>query len=82
MERRRAIYAGAACAAAGVIAAWWQRKRRDRWEAMLDRVLPAIVVIRVNYVKPFDGAARRPSAAVHVLRIWRFPADAAPARPR
>ena len=30
-------------------------RRKDRWEAMLDRALPAIVVIRVNYVKPFDG---------------------------
>ena len=34
---------------------WWRRRQRDVWERMLDRVLPAIVVIRVNYVKPFDG---------------------------
>ena len=44
-------------AAAGtLIAAWYRRhRRRDPWEAMLDKALPAIVVIRVNYVKPFDG---------------------------
>lgn len=43
-------------AAGSLIAAWYRRhKRRDPWEAMLNKVLPAIVVIKVNYVKPFDG---------------------------
>ena len=54
MADRTKLAAGAV--AGTLIAAWYRRhKRRDPWEAMLDKALPAIVVIRVNYVKPFDG---------------------------
>ena len=54
MAERSKLAAG--LAAGTLIAAWYRRhKRRDPWEAMLDKALPAIVVIRVNYVKPFDG---------------------------
>ena len=37
---------------------YWLRKRKtedDHWSEVIDRVLGAIVVIRVNNVKPFDG---------------------------
>ena len=54
MAERTKLAIGAA--AGTLIAAWYRRhRRRDPWEAMLDKALPAIVVIRVNYVKPFDG---------------------------
>ena len=54
MADRTKLAAGAV--AGTLIAAWYRRhRRRDPWEAMLDKALPAIVVIRVNYVKPFDG---------------------------
>jgi S1-C subfamily serine protease len=54
MTDRTKLAAG--LAAGTLIAAWYRRhRRRDPWEAMLDKALPAIVVIRVNYVKPFDG---------------------------
>jgi S1-C subfamily serine protease len=54
MADRTKLAAG--LAAGTLIAAWYRRhRRRDPWEAMLDKALPAIVVIRVNYVKPFDG---------------------------
>ena len=54
MGERTKLAAGAV--AGTLIAAWYRRhRRRDPWEAMLDKALPAIVVIRVNYVKPFDG---------------------------
>ena len=54
MAERTKLAAG--LAAGTLIAAWYRRhRRRDPWEAMLDKALPAIVVIRVNYVKPFDG---------------------------
>jgi S1-C subfamily serine protease len=61
MEAQQRTPAVAAAAAAGLtacaLAGWWKRAHPpvDQWEGMLDRVLPAIVVIRVNYVKPFDG---------------------------
>ena len=53
-QQARAVAAAGALIAAAALT-WWRRRQRDVWERMLDRVLPAIVVIRVNYVKPFDG---------------------------
>mmetsp|Transcript_18302 Transcript_18302/g.27589 ORF Transcript_18302/g.27589 Transcript_18302/m.27589 type:complete len:1118 (-) Transcript_18302:268-3621(-) len=39
-----------------VLSATTTKKEEDSvWEAMLEQVLHAIVVIRVNYVKPYDG---------------------------
>ena len=49
----------AAVAAATAIAATLFAARRqsvaDDWSRTLDEALPAIVVIKMNYVKPFDG---------------------------
>lgn len=55
MERRLAGPVAAGVVIAAGVVAWWRRRQRDVWERMLERVLPAIVVIRVNYVRPFDG---------------------------
>ncbi|KAJ8605882.1 hypothetical protein CTAYLR_000583 [Chrysophaeum taylorii] len=42
-----------------VLVVW--RKKKRKWE--LSRILPAIVVIRVNYLKPFDGESAGSSQA-------------------
>jgi len=49
----------AAAAASGIAAVLFAAQRQHgaghHWTRTLDEVLPAIVVINMNYVRPFDG---------------------------
>lgn len=52
---RLAVGAAAATAIAATLFATRRQSVADDWSRTLDEALPAIVVIKMNYVKPFDG---------------------------
>ena len=73
--RPSTIAIGAAAASAAVVAAFVAtRKRKDKWETMLESVTPAIVVIKMNYVKPYDGDQAGSGVATgFVVRLAAIP---------
>lgn len=58
MDKSLSLAVGAAAAATGIAAtlfATQQKITAGDWTRSLDEALPAIVVIKMNYVRPFDG---------------------------